>query len=46
MAAALKLLAPIPVGWIVITTAMVILALQVWASYALIKNIFRWLALA
>src|SRR5690349_6966887 len=46
MAAALNLLAPIPVPWIVLVTAVVLLALQIWGSYALIKNIFRWLALA
>src|SRR5436190_15325843 len=46
MAAALNLLLPIPVPWIVVTTGVMILALQVWGSYALIKNIFRWLALA
>jgi Mn2+/Fe2+ NRAMP family transporter len=46
MAAALNLLVPIPVPWIVLGTGVVLLALQIWGSYALIKNIFRWLALA
>ena len=46
MAAALNLLVPIPIGWIVIPTGLSILALQIWGSYTLIRNIFRWLALA
>jgi Mn2+/Fe2+ NRAMP family transporter len=35
----------VPVGWIVVATALTILALQVWGSYRLIRNVFRWLAL-
>jgi Mn2+/Fe2+ NRAMP family transporter len=46
MAAALNLLVPIPIPWIVVLTAGVLLALQIWGSYQLIRNIFRWLALA
>jgi NRAMP (natural resistance-associated macrophage protein)-like metal ion transporter len=46
MAAALNLLIPIPVGWIVVATAVTILALQMWGSYTFIRNTFRWLALA
>jgi NRAMP (natural resistance-associated macrophage protein)-like metal ion transporter len=46
MAAALNLLIPIPVGWIVVGTALTILALQIWGSYTFIRNTFRWLALA
>jgi Mn2+/Fe2+ NRAMP family transporter len=45
MAAAINLLMPIPFGWIVVCTAIAILALQIWGSYVLIRNIFRWLAL-
>jgi NRAMP (natural resistance-associated macrophage protein)-like metal ion transporter len=45
MAAALNLLVPIPVPWIVVGVAAVILALQIFGSYTLIRNIFRWLAL-
>jgi NRAMP (natural resistance-associated macrophage protein)-like metal ion transporter len=45
MAAAINLLVPIPTGWIVVLIAAVILALQIWSSYATIRNIFRWLAL-
>src|SRR5471032_275242 len=46
MAAALNVIVPVPVGWIVVAITMVILALQLWGSYTLIRNIFRWLALA
>jgi NRAMP (natural resistance-associated macrophage protein)-like metal ion transporter len=45
MAAALNILLPIPFPWIVIGAALAILALQIWGSYTLIRNIFRWLAL-
>jgi NRAMP (natural resistance-associated macrophage protein)-like metal ion transporter len=46
MAAALNLLLPIPIGWIVVGITLTILALQMWGSYTLIRNVFRWLALA
>jgi hypothetical protein len=46
MAAAINLLVPIPFGWIVAGVATVILSLQIWGSYVLIRNVFRWLALA
>ncbi len=46
MAAALNVIVPVPVSWIVVGIALVILALQIWGSYTLIRNIFRWLALA
>jgi NRAMP (natural resistance-associated macrophage protein)-like metal ion transporter len=46
MAAALNLLLPIPIGWIVVAITLTILALQIWGSYTLIRDIFRWLALA
>ena len=45
MAAAINIFVPIPVPWIVVPTALSILALQIWGSYTLIRNIFRWLAL-
>jgi NRAMP (natural resistance-associated macrophage protein)-like metal ion transporter len=45
MAAAIGLLAPIPMPLIVIPVTVTIFALQVWGSYTLIRNIFRWLAL-
>ncbi|MCU1272655.1 MAG: natural resistance-associated macrophage protein [Bryobacterales bacterium] len=46
MAAALNLFLPIPVVWIVVVTTLAILALQIWGSYPLIRNVFRWLSLA
>jgi Mn2+/Fe2+ NRAMP family transporter len=46
MAAALNLFVPLPIPWLVVTIAIVILALQLYGSYILIRNVFRWLALA
>jgi len=46
MAAALNLLIPVPIGWVVIAVTLTILALQIWGSYTLIRNVFRWLAVA
>jgi NRAMP (natural resistance-associated macrophage protein)-like metal ion transporter len=46
MAAAFRLFVPLPMPVIVIAVAGAILGLQVWGSYTLIRNIFRWLALA
>jgi Mn2+/Fe2+ NRAMP family transporter len=45
MAAAINIFVPIPTPWIVVPTTATILALQIWGSYTLIRNIFRWLAL-
>jgi NRAMP (natural resistance-associated macrophage protein)-like metal ion transporter len=46
MAAALNLLLPISIGSIVVGVGLTVLVLQIWGSFQLIKNIFRWLALA
>jgi NRAMP (natural resistance-associated macrophage protein)-like metal ion transporter len=46
MAAAINLFVPVPIPAIVATEALIILALQIWGSYELIRNVFRWLALA
>ncbi|HEU4648173.1 MAG TPA: Nramp family divalent metal transporter [Gemmatimonadales bacterium] len=46
MAAAANLLIPIPIPLIVVAAALIILTLQVWGSYTLIRNVFRWLALS
>jgi NRAMP (natural resistance-associated macrophage protein)-like metal ion transporter len=46
MAAALQLLVPVPLGLIVVVVAAIVLALQVFGSYTLIRNVFRWLALS
>jgi len=45
MSAAIALLVPLPMPLIIIPVAVSIFALQVWGSYELIRNIFRWLAL-
>jgi NRAMP (natural resistance-associated macrophage protein)-like metal ion transporter len=43
--AALNLLIPIPIPMIVVCTAAIILTVQYFGSYTLIRKIFRWLAL-
>jgi NRAMP (natural resistance-associated macrophage protein)-like metal ion transporter len=45
MAAALNLFVPVPVPWLVVAIAIIIVALQLYGSYILIRNVFRWLAL-
>ena len=45
MAAAIQVLVPIPAPLIIIPVTLAIFALQLWGSYTLIRNIFRWLAL-
>ncbi|MER8592872.1 MULTISPECIES: Nramp family divalent metal transporter [unclassified Mesorhizobium] len=46
MAAAINIFVPLPIPLIVLFVAALIFALQVFGSYTLIRNIFRWLALA
>ena len=46
MAAALALLVPLPLPLIIVPVTAAIFALQVWGSYELIRNVFRWLALS
>ena len=46
MAAAINVLIPIPIGWVIVPVTGTILTLQIWGSYTLIRNIFRWLALS
>jgi Mn2+/Fe2+ NRAMP family transporter len=46
MAAATQVLLPMPYQPLVVGFALIILALQVFGSYTLIRNTFRWLALA
>ena len=46
MAAAVNLLAPIPIPIIVVAITLTILGLQLRGSYTLIRDVFRWLALA
>lgn len=45
MAAALNMLIPLPTGWFVVAVSLIIFGFQVFGSYQLIRNIFRWLAL-
>src|SRR5215212_5457469 len=45
MSAAIAILVPIPLPLIIIPVTAAIFSLQVWGSYELIRNIFRWLAL-
>lgn len=46
MAAAINLFLPLPIPLIVVVVAAVIFSLQLFGSYTMIRNIFRWLALA
>jgi len=46
VAAALNVVLPIPIPWIVILTTAFVLALQLWGSYSFIRNVLRVLALS
>lgn len=46
MAIAINLFIPVPVPLLVVAVALSVLALQTFASYTVIRNVFRWLALA
>jgi NRAMP (natural resistance-associated macrophage protein)-like metal ion transporter len=46
MAAALNIFVPLPIPWLVAAIALIVLMLQCFAPYELIRNVFRWLALA
>jgi NRAMP (natural resistance-associated macrophage protein)-like metal ion transporter len=46
IAAALNIVIHIPIGFIVVAVGVLIFALQIWASYTLIRNVFRILSLA
>jgi Mn2+/Fe2+ NRAMP family transporter len=43
--AAVNLFVPLPIPLIVVAVALVVLAFQVFGSYAMLRNIFKWLAL-
>lgn len=45
MAASLNVFVPVPYEVTVVGTALIVLLLQMWGSYVLIRNVFRWLAL-
>jgi Mn2+/Fe2+ NRAMP family transporter len=46
VAAALNVVVPIPIPWIVVFTTVIVLALQLWGSYDFIRNVLRVLALS
>ena len=46
IAAGVNLLVPIPQAWLIFPVGLAILVLQVWGSYRLIANTFKWLCLA
>ena len=46
MAAAINLFVPLPIPILVVGLGSIILALQLFGSYELIRNVFRWVALA
>jgi NRAMP (natural resistance-associated macrophage protein)-like metal ion transporter len=46
IAAAVNLLAPVPIVAMIIPITLIILAVQIWGSYRLIANTFKWLTLA
>src|SRR5919202_200741 len=43
--AALNLLLPVPIGFLIVPVALVIVALQIWSHYKTIVKIFKWLTL-
>jgi Mn2+/Fe2+ NRAMP family transporter len=45
-AAGINLLIPVPVWSLIAPIALAVVALQIWGSYRLIANIFKWLTLA
>jgi len=46
IAAAINLIVPLPIEVMVIPIAGIIVALQIWGSYRLIANVFKWLTLS
>jgi NRAMP (natural resistance-associated macrophage protein)-like metal ion transporter len=46
IAAGINLLVPIPIAWLIVPIGLSILVLQVWGSYRLIAQIFKWLTLS
>ncbi|HZQ62188.1 MAG TPA: divalent metal cation transporter [Casimicrobiaceae bacterium] len=46
IAAGINLLVPVPIGFMVLPIAVLILVVQVWGSYRLIASIFKWLTLS
>lgn len=46
IAAAINLLLPIPIAWLIVPITLAILVVQIFGSYRLIARIFKWLTLA
>lgn len=46
IAAGFNLLVKLPVWMFIIAVSLVILAIQIWGSYRLIANVFKWLTIA
>ncbi|WP_201377885.1 Nramp family divalent metal transporter [Ktedonobacter sp. SOSP1-52] len=46
IAAAMNLFLPLPIPLLIVPVTLILLALQIWGSYRLIEQIFRWLTLA
>src|SRR5216684_4396876 len=46
VAAAINLLVPIPIAWLIVPIAVLILVLQIVGSYKLIAGTFKWLCVA
>jgi NRAMP (natural resistance-associated macrophage protein)-like metal ion transporter len=45
IAAAVNLVVPIPIAWMIAPVAVLILAVQIFGSYRLIAGVFKWLTL-
>ena len=43
--AAINLLVPVPIGFLIVPVALLIVALQIWSHYKTIVKIFKWLTL-
>ncbi len=46
IAAGVNLLLPVPIGVLIVPIGLLILAVQIWGSYRLITNVFKWLTLS
>lgn len=46
IAAAINLFLPVPIAFMIVPIALLIIALQFWGSYRLITRVFKWLTLA
>jgi NRAMP (natural resistance-associated macrophage protein)-like metal ion transporter len=46
IAAAINLVVPIPPSFMIIPISVLILVIQIWGSYRLLANIFKWLTLS